>query len=220
MYVGLKMIKKKDLATITRETLVMDAEKLMNNERLWLVLVLDGEKLVGCVRKEDVLEALPSRATTLSKHELNYVLSELTVEKIVNKDVPTIRPEATIEEAARKMDEENRSGLAVVDENKRLLGYINRTVMLEVLVEEMGLAQGGSRIVLEVEDRKGVLKEVSTLIADMGISILSTSTFYHDGRRMIVLRVGTTNTDPIKFALTERGYAIVTADTFRSEWER
>lgn len=214
MYVGNKMLRLGEFATVTPETLVVEAEKVMEQNRLWMLLVMRDKKLVGYIRKEDCLEVLPSRATTLSRHELNYVLSKLKVEKILHKDVPSVPPQTEIEEAANKMYKDDLPGLAVVDGKNNLLGFINRAVMLEVLVEEMGLEQGGSRIVFEVVDRKGVICEVSGIIAGMDISIISTGTFFHNGRRIVVFRVQTEDPAPIIKELTARGYTMYGPDEF------
>ncbi len=217
MYVGLKMLKK--FATATPKTLVKDAKKLLEDEKLWMLLVMEGEKLVGYVRQEDIMAALPSIMTTLEKHELNYLMSKLTVEKIIRKDITAVSPTLDIETAAKLMHDRNLAGLAVVDDvSGKLLGYINRTVMLDVLVEEMGLLQGGERIVFEVADRKGVIHEVSGIIASFGVSIISTGTFFHDSRRMVVLRVATDDASPIAAALQDKGYQLVTAADFVKEW--
>ncbi len=218
MYVGLKMLKRGRFATVTPDSLVTEADKLMLDNRLWMILVTEGDKLVGYVRNTDVREALPSMATTLDKHELNYLLSKLTVRKIMRKDLPTVLPETEIEEAAWMMYDRDLAGMAVVDSRNNLLGYINRSTMLEVLVEEMGLKQGGSRIVFEVEDRTGVMAEVSSLISDIGVSIIATGTFYHDSRRIVVFRVQTEDPTPIAKELHERGYKLVGPDTFAGEW--
>lgn len=217
MYVGLKMLKK--FATATPKTLVKDAKKLLEDEKLWMLLVMEGDRLVGYVRQEDIMAALPSIMTTLEKHELNYLMSKLTVEKIIRKDITAVSPTMDIETAAKLMHDRNLAGLAVVDDaTGKLLGYINRTVMLEVLVEEMGLLQGGQRIVFEVEERKGVIHEVSGIIASFGVSIISTGTFFHDSRRMVVLRVATDDASPLAAALQDKGYQLVTAADFVKEW--
>jgi len=218
MYVGLKMLKRGSFPTGTKEMLVSEAEKIMLENRLWMLLVVEGDKLVGYVRKEDVKAALPSLATSLSKHELNYLLSKLRLEKILRKDTPFVLPETEIEEAAQKMHADDLAGMAVVDKDNKLLGYISRSVMLEVLVEEMGLPQGGSRIVFEVVDRPGVIHEVSGIIKAMGISIIATGTFYHEDRRMVVFRVQTEDPGPIIKALTDVGYSMVGPDDFAAEW--
>jgi len=218
MYVGLKMLK--DVVTVTPDTLVSDADKIMVENRLWMLLVTDGDKLVGCVYKEDVREALPSRATTLSRHELNYLLAKLTIRKILRKEVPTIYPEAEIEVAAYKMYKEDLPGLAVVDKKDKLLGYINRSAMLGVLVEEMGLEYGGSRIVFDTVDKTGVIAEVSNIIAMLGISIIATGTFFYKDRRIVVLRVQTNDPEPVKKAIAERGYIVDGPDMFAAEWSK
>lgn len=216
MYVGLKMLRH--FATVTPKTLVKDASKLLDEEKLWMLLVMDGDRLVGYVRKEDINAALPSIMTTLEKHELNYLMSRLTIDKIQRKDIVKVGPEMDIEAAAKLMYDKNLAGLAVVDSRGKLVGYINRSVLLEVLVEEMGLNQGGSRIVFEVEDRTGVIHEVSGLITKRGVSIISTATFFHGKRRMVVLRVATDDPTPIEGDLQDLGYKLVTAFDFADEW--
>ncbi|WP_461211170.1 CBS domain-containing protein [Desulfocurvus sp. DL9XJH121] len=216
MYVGLKMLT--DFVTITPQTKVLDADRIMERERLWMLLVQDGDKLAGYVRKEDVRKALPSDATMLERHELNYLLTRLTVDRIMRTDITSVPPETEIEEAAEIMYQKNLAGLAVTDVRNNLMGFINRSVMLDVLVEEMGLRQGGSRIVFEVEDRTGVIHEVSGIIMEMGVSIISTGTFFHNGTRIVVFRVQADDPTPIAKKIHERGYKLVGPETFQEQW--
>ncbi|WP_028575206.1 CBS domain-containing protein [Desulfonatronovibrio hydrogenovorans] len=216
MFVGLKMLKK--FATITPDTLMLEADRLMSENNLWMLMVVDENRFVGAVLKEDVRSTLPSPATTLSRHELNYLLNKMTVQKIIKKDIPTVLPEAEIEVAAKIMHDHNLAGLPVLDARDRLVGYINRNIMLDVLVEEMGLEQGGVRIAFEIEDRKGVIAEVSGLIFNMGISIISTATFFHKQSRMVVFRVQTDDQGPIVKELVSLGYKVVGPEDFRLEW--
>jgi acetoin utilization protein AcuB len=217
MYVGLKMLR--DFVKVTPDTLVKDAQKKLEDSKLWMLLVVDEkDRLVGYVRKEDISAALPSLMTSLEKHELNYLMSKLTVEKIFRTDIKTVSPETEIEGAADMMYEMNLAGLAVVDADGELIGYINRNVMLDVLAEEMGYREGGSRLTLEVEDRSGVIYEVSGVIANMKISIISTGTFFYNGRRIVVVRIDTEDPSPVAAALTDRGYKLVAPEDFKGEW--
>ncbi|NCC24386.1 MAG: CBS domain-containing protein [Deltaproteobacteria bacterium] len=218
MFVGLKMLR--GFETVTPHTKVRDAEKLLDESGLWMLLVLDDDELVGYVRKEDISAAMPSLVTSLDKHEINYLLAKLTIAKIMRRDIVTVNPEMEIEAAAALMHEKNLAGLAVVNNFGKLVGYINRTVMLDVLVEEMGYRQGGSRIAFEVADRPGVIREVSGIIADMGHSIISTGTFFHNNSRMVVIRVAIEDPSALAAALQERGYKVVGAMDFMNEWER
>jgi acetoin utilization protein AcuB len=217
MYVGLKMLR--DFVKVTPQTLVKDAQKQLEDNKQWMLLVVDDNgKLVGYVRKEDISAALPSIMTSLEKHELNYLMSKLTVEKIYRTDIKTVTPETEIEGAADMMYEMNLAGLAVVDNEGELIGYINRSVMLDVLSEEMGYREGGSRITIEVDDRSGVLYEVAGVIANMKMSIISTGTFFYNGRRVVVVRIDTEDPSTVAAALTERGYKLVSPDDFSGEW--
>jgi len=218
MYVGLKMLRHFD--TVKPDTLVKDANKMVEIDKSWMLLVLDDdEKVIGYVRKEDISAALPSMMTTLEKHEALYLMSKLTIDMIYRKDITAVSPDTEIEVAAKTMIDINLAGLAVVDDNGKLLGFINRSVMLDVLVEEMGLLHGGRRIAIEVEERTGVMHEVSGIISDMNISIIATGTFYHGSRRMIVLRIATDDEKPVISELKKHGYQIVTAEDFRNEWQ-
>ncbi len=217
MYVGLKMLK--DFMPQSPDTLAEDASIRMDDNMLWMLLIVDNSKLVGYVRKEDISAAMPSTMTGLDKHEINYLLSKLTLKKIMRTDITTVSPETEIEEAAVVMRRKNLAGLAVVDANNNLLGYINRNVILDVLAEEMGFAEGGSRIVFEVEDRPGVLKHVASLIDELGYSIISTGTFKHDSRRMVVIRINAENPSSVAAVLQKNGYDVVGPEDFRDEWQ-
>lgn len=216
MFVGLKMLK--NFVTVTPKTLVKDAEKLMEASKLWMLLVVEDDKLLGYVRSDDINRALPSIATSLEKHELNYLMAKLTVGKIMRKDITTVPPEMEIEKAAAIMYEKNLAGLAVLYGDK-LVGYINRNVMLDVLVEEMGYREGGSRICFEVKDRPGVLYEAAGIIAGMGHSIISTGTFHYSDRRIVVIRVDIIDPSAIAAALQEKGFKVVGPMNFMEEWQ-
>jgi acetoin utilization protein AcuB len=208
----------KHIPTITSDTLIIKADRMMEENRLWILLVVEEGKLKGYVAKEDIRAALPSGATTFSKHELNYLLSKMTVKELVRKEMPTVRPETEIEVAAKIMRDKDLAGLAVVDRNNSLKGYISRGSMLSVLVEEMGLELGGSRIAIEVEDRKGVMAELSRLFFDLGVNILSTSTFYRDSKRLIVFRIRTVDLDGVIKTLGDKGYRVAGPEYFEHEW--
>ena len=217
MYVGLQMIT--NVPTVTPSTLVVEADRVMEENQVWLLLVQEKDTLLGYVRKEDVRSALPSSATTLSRHELNYVLGSLSIKELIKKDVPLVRPETEIEVAAEMMHKQGLSGLPVVDENGKLVGYVNRTAMLAVLVEEMGLGLGGERVAIEVLDRAGVMADVTGIVTDLGGNIVSMSTFFRDDKRMMVFRITADDVDVVKKGLEDQGYRIIGPDHFVHEWK-
>ena len=73
----------------------------------------------------DVRQSWASPATSLSVHELNYLLTQLTVEHIMVKKIITISPGTTIERAAYIMQQNRINALPVIEAEK-LVGIITR----------------------------------------------------------------------------------------------
>jgi acetoin utilization protein AcuB len=215
MYVGLKM--KTKVVTVTPKTVLIDAHNLMEENKLWMLPVVEKKKLVGYIQKDDVRAALPSQATMLSRHELHTALSTVTIKELVNKNIVTVTPETEIEYAAELMAQRELPGLAVVDSSGKLVGYINRRIMLEVLVEEMGLHRGGKRFAIRFKDRPGVMAEVSKIISDMGINFLSAASFFMGDDCILVFRVQADDISPILDILKEKNYEIIGPEHFKDD---
>ncbi len=124
-----------DVITITPETTLPEAHQIMNNEEVRRLPVLDADgRLVGIVSLGDIRSAEPSPATSLSIWEMNYLLSSLKIDKIMTPNPWTIRPEATLAEAARMMLEHRVSGLPVVTEDGRVVGIITESDIFSMVV--------------------------------------------------------------------------------------
>ncbi len=216
MYVGLKMIR--DLVSVMKDTLITEANRLMEEHKLWMLPVVEDDKLIGYIHKEDVHTALPSPATMLSKHELPDAMSNIFVSDFLRDELLTVTPEMEIESAAEIMARHDLPGLAVVNAAGHLVGYINRSVMLDVLVEELGLHRGGARFAIEFKDRPGVMAEVSNMIAEMGINFVSAASFIHDDKYILVFRIQTDDLNPVFEELKKREYTIVGPEQFAAEW--
>jgi len=106
---------------------------MMENHIRRLPVVWHGE-LVGILTFGDIREAKPSDATTLSVYELNYLLDQLTAKAIMIPDPITIRPDATIQEAAQLMLHHKIGGLPVVKDGT-LVGIITETDFCRLLTE-------------------------------------------------------------------------------------
>jgi CBS domain-containing protein len=114
------------LITITPETTCPEAQRLMLENKIRRLPVLQSGKLVGIVTLGDIREAKPSDATTLSIYELNYLMDKLTAKDFMTPNPITIAPDATLGEAARLMVDHRVGGLPVIDHGK-LIGIITET---------------------------------------------------------------------------------------------
>ena len=123
-----------EVVWIAPETTLPEAHKMMRNEEIRRLPVVDNGRLVGIVTLGDVREAEPSSATSLSVWELNYLLSKLTIKEIMTPDPITVRTTDTIGEAAKVMLENRIGGLPVVDERGRLAGIITESDIFSMVV--------------------------------------------------------------------------------------
>ncbi|MDI3279893.1 MAG: CBS and ACT domain-containing protein [Bacillota bacterium] len=195
--------------TVGEELNILEALKLMQENRIRRLPVTRGEKLVGIVTQLDLYRVAPSPATTLSVFELNYLLSRMTVREVMTRKVITVSPEATIEEAALLMREHHIGGLPVVQEG-RVVGIITETDLFNALIELMGLDRAGTRLTLEVEDKPGMLAELTGVVRDQGINIISLATFRTaPGRAGIVLRLDVKNAEALAAELVRHGVKVV-----------
>ncbi|MGE5254623.1 MAG: CBS domain-containing protein, partial [Planctomycetaceae bacterium] len=91
---------KKDLITVTKDERMTVAKKIMKEKNIRHLPVVDGKKLVGLLTNMDVRKAEASPATSLEIRELHYLLDKLTVGETMTRNVITIAPDVSVEEAA------------------------------------------------------------------------------------------------------------------------
>ena len=212
MYV--KMWMTENPITVGRYTPIFDAQQIMKDNSIKHLPVLDGERLVGIVSRSDLLEASPSGATTLSVHELNYLLSEMKVGEIMTEHPSNVTPDTPIEIAALKMKKYKVASLPVVDpETGGLVGIITESDIFGALIEIMGVKEKGARLSLDLEHKPGALASVIEIIkrheTNM-LSIVSGRSETSEDRRTIVIRLETKDAKAIADELKERGYRVST----------
>jgi CBS domain-containing protein len=115
--------------TISPETSVHAASRLMQDQRIGHLPVCEDGRLVGLLSERDLRLVLPSPATSLAAHELHYLLERLTVAEIMTRFPVTIGPDHTVTEAASRMLAHHVHALPVT-ENRRLVGILTRTHLL------------------------------------------------------------------------------------------
>jgi len=189
MLVGERMSHR--VITVHPETSLQDALHLMHTEHIRLLPVIDKKsKLVGIVAERDLVQASPSDATTLSVWEVTYLLSKITIQKLMTTDVITIREDTPLEEAARIMADHKITGLPVV-RGEKLVGIITETDLFRIFLELLGAREKGVRASAIVTDEPGKLSEISTAICAAGGNIIAVGTFMGESSadRELVLKV-------------------------------
>jgi acetoin utilization protein AcuB len=178
----------KDPKTVTPAAPVMEAMQRLREGGFRRLPVVQDARLVGIVTDRDLKEATPSKSTTLSVYELNYLLSKLTVKDVMQRAVITVGPDDPFERAALLMEEHRVSGLPVV-EGGAVVGILTITDVLRAFVGFLGLREGGVRVTVDLPDEPGVLARVAQAGPPSNIIAAVTAGVVASERRRIVLRV-------------------------------
>ncbi len=185
--------------TVDSETLVLDAQKIMKENNIRRLPVVDKGKLVGIVTHHDLLQASPSPATSLSIYELNYLLAKMKVKEVMTKNPVALTPDTPFEEALR-IGQEKKIGSFPIVENGKLVGITTESDIIRLLNRVLGLREEGSRITVEgIGGKLGDLQKLISIVDQHGTIILSMLTLPRPEKNdwMIVLRVKTKDPDPI-----------------------
>ncbi|HWP97777.1 MAG TPA: CBS and ACT domain-containing protein [Syntrophomonadaceae bacterium] len=201
----------RDVASINLEASVTEAFRIMKEKNIRRLPVLEKEKLVGIITLSDLNQASPSTATSLSIHELNYILARTKIADVIPKkqQLITATPENYIETAARLMLENRISGLPVVEAGE-LVGIITETDLFRALIDILGVKRPHTRIDTFVPEGPGGLAELTGLIAARGINIINSVVYYDQAldKYKVILRIEELNYQPVVEDLKSRGYDI------------
>ncbi|HUV73007.1 MAG TPA: CBS domain-containing protein [Anaerolineae bacterium] len=166
-----------DPITVTDKTPIDEALRVMRDKRVRRLPVVNAKgKLVGIVAEKDVLYASPSPATSLSIHEIHYLVSKLTVGEIMTKNVLTVTDDTPLEEAARVMAD-HRIGALPVMHNSKLVGIITETDIFKALLELMGAREPGVRLTMRIPEGQGVLPLCTETMTRLGGRVLALVTW-------------------------------------------
>lgn len=101
--------------TVSSDATVVEAARVMRDDDVGLVPVVDGDRLVGTVTDRDI-------AIRVVAEERDP--SSTTVREIASTDLVTIDPEQELGEALRLMAQHQVRRLPVVEEDGRLVGIV------------------------------------------------------------------------------------------------
>ncbi|MDK9708552.1 MAG: CBS and ACT domain-containing protein [Desulforhopalus sp.] len=200
-----------DLITVSPKTTLVEARDLIDKNKIDHLLVInDKKKLVGIVSDRDLKQNWASPATSLSIHELNYLLQKVEVSMIMIKTVVTIPTSTTIERAALIMQEHRISALPVM-EGEVLAGIITSHDVMAVLLQAIGISEESIRLSIFVRDSIGKLAEVSNALKDEAINIQSLFCWpdnRYPGITELVMRVASQDGPKAIAALQGKGFKV------------
>ncbi|UVF02377.1 CBS domain-containing protein [Streptococcus equinus] len=151
---------------VSPDTTVAHTADMMREQGLRRLPVIENDRLVGIVTERTMAEASPSKATSLSIYEMNYLLNKTKIRDIMIRDVVTVSPYASLEDAVYAMMK-NQVGILPVVEAGQVFGVITEKDVFKAFLEVSGYGEEGVRVIITADDTVGTLaKIVDTISAD------------------------------------------------------
>ena len=119
-----------DPATVSPQTSVAEARRLLNSNVINHLPVVEGGRLVGIVSSSDFLKL----------HLLDgmlQIVSDATVNQIMETNVIVVNKNATLCDAAEKLSVGGFHALPVIDRKRRLVGMVTSSDLIGVLVSTL-----------------------------------------------------------------------------------
>jgi len=158
---------------ISPDTTIAHAADMMREQKLHRLPVIENDQLVGLVTEGTIAEASPSKATSLSIYEMNYLLNKTKVGDVMIHDVVTISQFASLEDATYLMLK-NKIGILPVVDNEQLYGVITDRDIFKAFLEVSGYGEEGVRLRFVTENKVGVLEQIIRLLVEENLNISNT----------------------------------------------
>ena len=184
-----------------------EAQGIMTENKIrHLPVVGDGKRPLGLITRQK-LRIPPADLGSLNVWEITRYLSEMKVKDIMvtTKDLLTIGPDATVEEAAQTMAEHKYGCLPVVEDNV-VVGIITETDLLVKLADLLGGYISGVRVTVRLPDKIGGYAKIISAISAKGWGMYATGSVpapKREGYWDIVLKVRDVSKDELRAMLEQ-----------------
>ena len=194
---------------ISPETTIAHAADLMREQGIHRLPVIEDDRLVGLVTEGTIAEASPSKATSLSIYEMNYLLNKTKVRDVMIRDVITISKFASLEDATYLMYK-NKVGILPVVDNNQLAGVITDRDIFKALLVIASYGEEGTRVRLIDQDAVGRLEKAIHLVASKGYNLASAVNFpLKNGQEVFELQIeGHLDLKEVKEEFESQGFIV------------
>lgn len=125
---------EKDLMTINPQDRLVHARRMIIDEDIGRLLVMDEGQLEGIITAKDIACSMISFRKVVPDKYQSARIRNLLVEDIMTQNVRTIAENATITDASTMMVNEECSGLPVVNDSNDITGIITKTDLIKFIV--------------------------------------------------------------------------------------
>jgi acetoin utilization protein AcuB len=203
MFVGKRMTR--NVITVGRGDTLRFASHLMHEHRIHQLPVVEGAELVGFVSGTDIRNSTFEETTVSETGKI--VVKNKTVEEIMTREVITVNPWDTVEDALLIFHKRRLGALPVV-EGKKLAGIITKADVLAAFCDTLRIEDAGVRIEVFIPRDVGSLIQLVRKLGEMKTEIRSLILSPSKNGFVAFVRLATIDVGAVKKTLKEAGFTV------------
>ncbi len=203
-------IMTKNVVTVSPNTSVGEAKKIMREHNFHRLPVVVSGRLVGLVT-EARLERVQPRTAAPLLWQITYLISHTTVSDVMRKRVVTVKPTDTVEEAIAKAQSNKVGTLVVIDKGKIIGICTTNDFFYKIVNPTLGLGESGTRVLINGGgDGKSTEKIINCINRlGVGIKLIWTSPSSTAKENDITLQLDTEDATTVIKELAKLGYEAI-----------
>ena len=203
MFVGKRMTR--NVVTVSPGDTLKFASQLLKEHRIHQLPVVENGELVGFVSGTDIRNSTfeTSTVTQLGK----ILVKNRTIGEIMTREVVTVSPEDTVEDALLAIHRRRLGALPVVD-GKKLVGIITKRDVLAAFCDTLRIEEPGVRIEFFLPEGESSLVQLIRKLAEMELEIRSLILSPAKSGFVAFLRVSTIDAGGVRKTLRDAGFIV------------
>jgi len=201
-------VMTKNVITVSSNTSLGDAKKIMKEHNISRLPVLENGRLVGIVNEDRLESVTISRSMAPVPWQVFYLLSKTTVKDVMVRDVATIHPDATAEESVALAQRRGVGALVVVEDGK-VVGIVTTTDLFNGIVNRvLGIGRPGTRLIIPDAGEGKDVEKVLNVVNQQNIEVITMFTIDlpRSLRKELIIHLGTNDVSAVVQKLKELGY--------------
>jgi acetoin utilization protein AcuB len=203
MFVGKRMTR--NVFTVSRGDTLRFASHLLREHRIHQLPVVEGAELIGFLSGTDIRNSTFEETTVGENGAI--VVKNKTVEEIMTREVITVSPWDTVEDALLIFHKRRLGALPVV-EGKKLVGIITKADVLAAFCDTLRIEEAGVRIEVFLSREVGSLVQLVRTLGELKIEIRSLILSPSKEGFVAFVRLATIDVASVKKTLRNEGFSV------------
>jgi acetoin utilization protein AcuB len=198
--------------TISSDMLVSQAKRILTDNNLRALPVVEEGRLRGVITRANCLRATENATRSQDINEINFFVNRLKVKDLMARNPMTVAATDTMEHCLRLGQDDGVSQFPVVEDG-RVVGMVSATEVFFLAAQVLGVWEKWAGITLApVAIKAGVLGAVTRAAEEAGAVVHSVYPVSRDktsAEKRIILRFDQADPEAVAGALEEAGFKVV-----------